>query len=61
MKRLIVGRRWSGVEGAEMTPDNLRCEIDLDASVEFDGIERNAGVGFLLRILTLPFLGIDKV
>lgn len=61
MKRLNVGRRWRGEEDAEMTPDDLRCEVDLGARVEFDGIERNAGVGFLLRTLKLTFLGFDKV
>lgn len=44
-----------------MTPDDVRCEVDLGARVEFDGIERNAVMGHLLRTLKLLFLGIDKV
>lgn len=61
MKRLIVGRRWRGEEDAEMTPCDVRCEVDLGAHVEFDGIERHAVMGFLLRTLKLLFWGIDKV
>lgn len=40
-----------------MTPYDVRCEVDLGAHVEFDGIERNAVMGFLLRTLKLLFWG----